>query len=211
MTKIKLLIVLATLSLGLVSVSAQTGTNAPSIWTDLEQVGLDLYNASPTNLGFYPYGTYVLSAHKAGGGLALVYDVNPTDTLKVGVLAGVDYIDQFLGLNGGVQISLPIHPLARYGLTNFAVVPVAISALGTPLQGTSNNGGIETINSAGLALEFGHFLGGRFSAGGLYGTRTGAGGAASSGTTPGGGYPLPKSTTYNGGYLNFFIGWQRGF
>jgi hypothetical protein len=192
MTKIKLIAALFALFTSTACLLAQSGTNPPSITSGLLQIGSAIYNDAPTNLGFYPYGTYVLSAKKAGGGLALVYNVNPDDAIKVGVLAGVDYIDRLLGVNGGVQLSLPIHPLAAYGNTNFALVPLAISAIGTPLQGTSNNDGIETINSVGLALEFGHFLGGRFSLGGLYGTRTGAG-------------------AYNGGYLNGFLGWQKKF
>ena len=101
-------------------------------------------------------------------------------------------MDLFVGINGGIQLQLPLHPLTNYGYPNFELTPFGVSAAGSPFQGTSNNNGLETIQSAGLKLGFGHLWGGDFGVGVLYGTRTGAG-------------------TYSGGYLNGFLGWQKGF
>lgn len=172
---------------------AALGTSSQSalglIGSGLLKLGETVISTSPTNFAVAPYGTYVVDKKKFGFGLAGVYNVNN----YFGAVVAVDYVDQFLGVTGGIQLQLPTHPLAHFGLTNFMVMPFVISAVGTSLQGGgSGNGGVQTINTAGIDTHFGHLWGGQFLVGGAYGTRTGAG-------------------AYSGGYLNGFIGWKKGF
>lgn len=174
-----------------VTTRADTTNAAPTTiaLADLLDIGKIIVNAAPTNLAIGPYGTYVVKPKKFGYGLLAVYNFNN----YVGAVAGVDHVDQFLSLSGGIQLQAPIHPLERFGYTNFVTTPFVISALGTPFGGAGNsNGGVETINSAGLALSFGHVFGGRFSLAGAAGTRSGVG-------------------AYDGTYINFWTGWKRTF
>lgn len=190
MNKLKTLALIGMASLLAMVTQAQTNTvPQPSIGSGLLTIGEAIYNASPTNFAIAPYGTYVVSAHKFGYGLLAAYNVSQ----HIGIVAGIDHIDQFLGVNGGIQLSLPLRPLARFGFTNLVVTPFVISALGTPFGGAGNaNGGLQTINSAGADIAIGHVLGGRFILGAAAGTRTGAG-------------------AYGGEYINAFFGYKRGF
>lgn len=149
-----------------------------------------IYNAMPTNLAIAPYGTYVVQPKKFGYGLAVAYNFNLSQTIQAGPIIALDHVDNFLGFSGGITAQATIHPFASLGATNFAIVPFAISAVGTPLAGSgSSNGGLETENSGGLLVNFGHVLGGHFFAGGTYGTRTGAG-------------------AYSGPYIHGTAGWS---
>lgn len=155
----------------------------------LLQLGGAILNATPTNLALAPYATYVSKPKKWGYGLLLAYNFNN----YVGVITGVDHVDQFLAVSGGIQLSYPVHPFASLGLPNVELRPFAGTELGTALQGTGvNNGGIQTINFAGAAIDFGHVLSGHFFIAGAGGTRTGAG-------------------SFSGLYCYGSAGWSKGF
>lgn len=170
------------------------GTNSESalglIGRGILSLALGVIDKTPTNFAIAPYATYAVDAKKFGGGIAGVYNVNN----YFGAVVAVDYIGgQFLGVSGGIQIQMLIHPLSSFGVTNFSLTPFAISAVGTSLQGGGGgNGAVQTIETAGLDAHFGHLWGGQFLVGGAYGTRSGAG-------------------AYSGGYINAFIGWKKGF
>lgn len=129
---------------------------------------------------------------KFGGGLLAAYNLSLGPVMG-GPAVAVDYVDSFTAFNGGVNFGLPIKPLSFLGMTNFAVVPTTIDMVGTPLGGTGNTSAtVETAVSGGAYFSFGHVWGGSLFAGGLYGTRSGAG-------------------AYNGTYLNGFGGWTKSF
>jgi len=174
---------------------AVLGTNSQSdlglIGHGLLDLGLKLYDAVPTNITVAPYGTYVLSQKKFGYGLGVGYNLS-LGPVSGGPIVLVDHVDQFLAFSGGVTLQADLHPLAHWGINSFTVTPFGITAVGTPLGGAGgNNGGLQTINSLGADVKFGHLWGGQFLVGGAYGTRTGAG-------------------AYSGGYINGFFGWKKG-
>jgi hypothetical protein len=171
------------------------GTNSQSglglIGSGILRLGLQLYDAVPTNITVAPYGTYVMSQKKFGYGLGVAYNLS-LGPVQGGPILLVDHVDSFLAFSGGLTLQADIHPLAHWGITSFTVTPFGITAVGTPLGGAGgNNGGLQTINSLGADIKFGHLWGGQWLIGGAYGTRTGAG-------------------AYSGGYINGFAGWKKG-
>lgn len=173
------------------------GTNSQSdlglIARGVLGLGRQVIDAMPTNLTVAPYGTYVLQPKKFGYGVGIAYNLSLNDTFSGGPIVLLDHVDTYMAFSGGVTLQADLHPLAWFGVQNstFSVTPFGITAIGTPLSGAGvSNGGVQTINSVGADIKFGHLWGGRYVIGGAYGTRTGAG-------------------AYNGGYINGFAGWQR--
>lgn len=164
------------------------------------QLGEGVIDAMPTNIAIAPYATVVLDAKdstgktstKIGGGVLVAYNLS-LGPIQGGPAVAVDYVNQFMAFNGGLSLSAPIHPFAFMGWTSFSFVPTTIDMVGTPLAGSGgSSSAIETATSGGAYLGFGHVFGGSFFAGGLYGTRSGAG-------------------AYSGNYLNLFAGWTKHF
>ena len=163
--------------------SVSTNSALVNIGTGLLQIGESIYNAAPTNFAVAPYGTYVVNAKKWGYGLLAAWNVNQ----NLGVVAGVDHVDTFLAFNGGLQLKLPVKV---FGVT---ATPFAITAIGMPFAGAgADNGGVQTILSAGAAVDVAKFWGGTLSVVGAYGSRGGAG-------------------AYGGGYANAALAWRKGF
>lgn len=174
---------------------AALGTNSQTslglIGTGLFRLGQQIIDATPTNIVIAPYGTYVMQPKKFGYGIGVAYNIS-LGPVQAGPIILIDHVDEFLAFNGGLTLQADIHPLAHWGITSFVLTPFGITAAGTSLGGAGkNNGGIQTINSAGADIKFGHIWGGQWLIGGAYGTRTGAG-------------------AYSGAYLNGFAGWKRG-
>ena len=169
---------------------AQTSTNgnafsqaASALWNNLK---------SATNYAVAPYATYAPKAPtKFGGGALVIYNVNQ----YVGAGAGIDWLGQFNLFSGNLELKLPTHPFKTLGgnLATLEVTPFVLGGIGTPTAGAGNaNGGLSTIRDIGLQLKFGHLWGGQFSAGGTYGSWSGAG--------------LYDVVRYHG-----FVAWQKGF
>lgn len=136
-------------------------------------IGKGIYSAMPTNNDVAIYGTYVFKPKKFGFGALDAYNISN----GIGIVGGVDYIDTFVGVNGGIQIK------RTFVWHGFDATLFGISALLTPLKGGGDaNGGLGTANSLGVDLR----LYVKLHAGGLYGTRTGAG-------------------SYGGGYANAYF------
>ena len=168
----------------------QASTNGSAI----SQAASALWNnlKSATNYAIAPYATYAPKAPtKFGGGALLIYNVNQ----YVGTGIGVDWLGQFNLFSGNLELKLPTHPFTALG-GNWAaieVTPFVLGGIGTPTSGAgSANGGLSTIRDVGLQIKFGHLWGGQFSAGGTYGSWSGAG--------------LYDVVRYHG-----FVAWQKGF
>jgi hypothetical protein len=147
---------------------------------------------SATNYAIAPYATYAPKAPtKWGGGVLAIYNVSK----YFGAGVGVDWLGSFSLVSGNIQLKLPTHPLASLG-GNWAVLeftPFAIGGIGTPFSGAgSANGGISTIEDAGLQIKFGHLWGGQFGVEGTYGRWTGSG-------------------PYDVARMHAAVSWQKGF
>ena len=169
---------------------------ALAIWIGVVLLLLSLLAASgqtnnitlpPKNAHFVSalaYGTYIEEAKKWGGGVLGIYNFNT----NVGAVFGLDYVDQFMAVNGGIALQLPLYPLQSLGYTNFMLTPYVMTAAGTSVSGAGDqNGNVQSIYSAGAKLDLFSVKGHSVYAGGGYGTRTGAG-------------------SYAGRYLNVFLG-----
>src|SRR5208283_2408985 len=79
-------------------------------------------------------------------------------------------------LRGGVQLQLPMHPLAFTGvpaLTNLTGTPYVADCLATPTKGTSNTGGVGNILVTGIDVSLLPVKNLELRAGGGYENRTG--------------------------------------
>ena len=188
------LVALAALALFTTPIKAQTNapvasTNPPAdFWTgigiSLNSLGL---SSNPSNYaGAVTFGKSV-SKDQYSGSLIVVENVNN----NLGVIAGFDHL--WLGgktgsanlVSGGLTLKAQVHPLRwAYSLvstnqTSWAYTLTGtmfgVSMVGTPMNGTSNDGGLCAINRAGLNLDMIKVGKVQLSIGGDYGNRTGAG------------------------------------
>lgn len=124
-----------------------------------------------TNFAVAPYGTYAPSAPtKVGFGIMGLYNLN--QYVAGGV--GIDWLGQFSMVSGNVQLQLPLYPLAHWGFPKLKVTPIVLGGIGKPMTGP-NKGNVSTIADIGGYVSFGHWLGGVFNAGLVWGKWTGAG------------------------------------
>lgn len=127
---------------------------------------------SLTNIGLtigYEHG--IAGQHVKNGAFALLlYNFNE----NIGAGIGVDWFGSFQQVSATVQLQIPVAPLAMFGVTNKFLVPWVSQAIGAPIAGTTTVSAT-AITAAGADINFGHWLGGQFFAGGGYGNRAGAG------------------------------------
>ena len=184
MKKIALIIGLALVA-GFNSLNAQT-----NLWGDLGNIAGDLgLSSNPTN---YAVATFV-GASETGGklsaGLIVVENVNN----YIGAVAGIDHLwfggktDSANIINGGITLQAPMYPVRTVfkwvGLSlgtntwayNERVTPFNLALVGTPVNGTSNDGGLCGINRTGINFDLVNVKGFEFGASIDHGTRTGAG------------------------------------
>jgi hypothetical protein len=139
--------------------------------------------ADPTNYaGFVFYGRS-LKGNQSAIGLGVIEDVNN----YVGVAAGLDTLrgggktDSANIVAGGFSLKLPSHPLkfmssdTNSWFQTFTATTFGLALVGTPVNGTSNNGGLAAINRVGENLDLFKFKRLQLGLGIDYGNRTGAG------------------------------------
>lgn len=151
-----------------------------------------------TNYTVDPYVTYAPNAPtKIGGGILGIYNFNQ----NAGAGIGLDWLGQFSLVSGNLTLKAPFHVATVFpSLTsaswyqNLVVTPFVLGGVGTPYSGNGHfNGSPMVISDVGGAVQFGHFLGGRFDAGGAWGKWIGSG-------------PYGNITRYH-----FFVGFTHGF
>lgn len=194
--KLKLLFITIIASCASLLNAQTTSTNVPNLMGDfgniLKDVGL---SSNPSNYAaalFMGIKTIKNDDGKrpVSSGLVIVENVNN----YVGIAGGIDHL--WLGgkpgsaniVSGGLSLKAPFYPLRMgagfFGINlgtntwayNFLATPYAIVLIGTPINGTGNDGGLATINRAGANLDLYTFKGGwKLGLGGDFGNRTGAG------------------------------------
>lgn len=177
-----------------------------NLWTDAGTLVGDLgLHANPTNL-VADAGVGIGTHGKLAAWFVVAENIND----NVGVIAGVDHL-WFGGkagnaniVSGGLTIKAPIFPIrvgASYlGISiatntwaySFEATPFVISLVGTPLGGTSNNGGLALINRAGVDFNWYDLDGWKFGTSFDFGNRSGAG-------------------AYNGNYFDLGLSVTKGF
>lgn len=140
--------------------------------------------AGSTNGAFLFGGGRGLAGNKNVAFVDYLYNLNQ----NAGLLFGYDYLfsnskslqSSANVVKGGFNLQANIRPLQRFGLTNFIITPFAAILIATPLNGTSNNGGIGQIALTGVDWESSSFKIFNFPikahVGGFYENRTGQGG-----------------------------------
>jgi len=148
-------------------------TNLPTP-TTFDKVLADI--GAITNFAIEPYATYAPKGQaKWGGGLFVVYDVNPQDLVNVGLGLGADWLGQLSLVNANVSLQMPFHPLPSQFPT-LELIPVTIAGVGTAYSGNGNfNGAASVVTDAGVFAKFGHIGGGQFNIGVLWGKWQGSG------------------------------------
>jgi len=185
--KLKLTLTLAALLCFAGYSPAQTITNATKLDDIIGELG------GMTNFAVEPYATYAPKApEKWGGGVLLAYDVNPQDSLQVGIALGLDWLGSFSLVSGNVSLSAPFHPMPST-LKTLTISPFVLVGIATPYSGDGHfNGTAATVEDIGAYLRFGHAFGGQFNIGAWYGQWTGV-------------WP------YDVKRYHMFAGWQHGF
>ncbi len=56
-------------------------------------------------------------------------------------------------IKGGLNLQTKIYPFKNFGATNFFITPYAFVLIATPIEGTSNNGGIGQLAGTGISFE----------------------------------------------------------
>jgi hypothetical protein len=191
---------------------AQESVPAPTPPSSLTQTATDIYNGVkgllPSNLGsitnwaIAPYVTYAPKApagNSIGGGIFGMYNLNVTgDHVAVGL--AVDYLGQFSLISGQCALKTTTHPLAYVPILkdyqwarDLEDTPFVLGGVAKPLSGTGNNvGSVVVVADAGNQIQFGHFQGGRFGAGIVWGKWLNAG-------------------DYSMARYHLFLSWQKGF
>lgn len=147
-----------------------------------------------TNWALQPYLTYApdikASSSKVGGGVLALYNIND----YMGAAAGIDYLGRFslLSANATLKYSVKVNQYIQLpeALDNLTLTPFVLGGIGTPFGGNSSQAA--TIWDVGAAVQFGHFLGGKFNTGAAYGAWENAG-------------------DYSGKRYHIFVGWSKGF
>ena len=175
-----ILIGLAALLLAGITCQAQ-GTNLISdIGNVLGDVGL---SSNPSNYAAAIFVGRSLTKNQTTAGLVVIENVNN----NVGIAAGIDHLwgggstDSANIVAGGLTLKAATHPLTFLSSdTNswthsLTLTPYAIALVGTPINGTGNNGGLCAVNRAGANVDIYNFKGWELGAGMDYGNRVGAG------------------------------------
>ena len=200
---IKLTALAVALCGGLFTATAQTNNTAGPVQTNLLgslgnptiQAGFqEIVDAigSATNYAIAPYVTYapgIAAKQKIGGGILGIYNLND----YVGTALGLDWLGQFTLVSGNVTLQVPVYPFRNSQiafLRPVMITPFGILGIGHPFSGTSS--GVTEILDAGGAVNFGHFLGGKFGVGFTWGKWSNAG-------------------NYSGTRYHAFVDWQMGF
>lgn len=198
----KKIIAITLISLSALVVLAQTNSLTTDLGNVLGDVGL---STNPTNWAVVPFvgaGTH----GKLAAGLLGIENVNQ----NVGVVGGIDHLwfggksgDANL-VSGGVTLKAVIYPVRQVcsvaGINlatntwaySLKATPFALALVGTPMNGTSNNGGLAGIYRGGADLDVYSVHGWNIGIGIDYGNRTGAG-------------------AYSGNYIDFFAAISKGF
>lgn len=168
-------------------------TNAPAelgatadIGNLLKDIGL---SSNPTNYFAAPFIGHSLTGNKLSAGLVIGENINN----NVGVVGGIDHL-WFGGktgsanmVSGGISLKAPFYPIrAAFGFLkidlatnswsyNFRAIPYVLTMVATPLNGTSNDGGLAAINRTGANFDIYNLKGFEIGAGIDYGNRIGAG------------------------------------
>lgn len=159
-------------------------TSAPSlgggIKESLASVGLV---TDPTNYAAAVFYGRSLKGNQSAAGLVVIENVND----YIGVAAGIDTLwgggkeNSANIVAGGFSLKDSTHPLkflssdTNSWFQTFTATPFAIALVGTPINGTSNDGGLAAINRAGVNLDLFAVKRLQFGLGIDYGNRTGAG------------------------------------
>lgn len=189
------------------AVSAQTNSDSHllgDLGNILNDVGL---STNPTNYAIVPFGGVSVGGQtRLAAGLLAIENVNN----NVGVVGGIDHL-WFGGktgnanlVSGGLTLKTSLYPfrdVAQYiglslGTNTWAygvkATPYVVALVGTPVNGTSNNGGLCAINRAGVDVDIYTVKGWNFGVGADYGNRSGAG-------------------AYSGNYVDFIFSLSKGF
>lgn len=174
MTKIKHLFIVLTLSVLTLSAKSQ------DLNTDLQNLFADTIGSS--NMVYAPFFARKLTGNADEAGLLGFYNFNNNVAAGIGIAhlwqpSGGQASSTFT-LSVGLSLRADIYPLKVFGLTNFAVEPFGITAVGTPVNG-ENHGNLMNANRIGAAVQIYKFNAGKniitFNAGAFYGNQTGTG------------------------------------
>jgi hypothetical protein len=136
-TSFRNLSILAALCFSTCLGSAQTNPPASTLWDFL---------TTGSNYWAVPYGTYSVSGHGVGGGLALGYKATE-------ILNPVVRLDYFGGQFWMPSLTAQLQP-PRTFMGKIPVIPFAIAGAATPISGNgAGNGTFVTILGAGVAVK----------------------------------------------------------
>jgi hypothetical protein len=112
------------------------------------------------------------------GGFDYIYSFNSNAGLVLGgdVTWGNGRQTSANILKGGIDLKADVYPFKNFGATNFFVTPFVSVLIATPLNGTSNNGGIGQLTVTGASYEHSFTKNLSLEVGGFYENVTGEGG-----------------------------------
>ena len=135
----------------LTGITAFGQTNSPTDTNSSTTISLDTFKPliTASNWIVVPYATYAPDAPtKIGGGVLALYNVNQF----VGGGVGVDWLGHFSLVSGNLSLKYPIN-VNLFG-KSYTLSPFALGGVATATGGAgSNNGGISTIEGAGVAAD----------------------------------------------------------
>lgn len=148
------------------------GSLGTALYNGIEQSGL----ADATNYAPVAYGTYAPKAvNKLGGGAAVAFNFPALTGTNgsIGTLFGADWLGGWSMVNANVTLKAKTRPL-NIKLLSFLpdsvrlvqVEPVAIVGMWKSMGGASGGG---TLWDLGADVDFGHWMGGQFTAGATWG------------------------------------------
>ena len=165
------------------TMSTNVLANTTSSWTSIESVLGSLgISTNPTNYALATGAGFGPNSEVAAWAV-LTMNVNN----YVGTVLGVDHL--WYGgkkgsaniVSGGLNLSIATHPLQWFTSStntwayNLKVTPFALAMVGSPLNGTSNDGGLCAVNRVGANVDIFSFSGWNVGALLDYGNRVGAG------------------------------------
>lgn len=131
--------------------TAATGTNAPDSAL-FGNTGSTLWDFATTGSNYWaaPYGTFGVSSHTAGGGIAVGYHISDV----VNPVLRLDYFDGSFWMP---SLTAQLQP-PRQLMGKIPVIPFGIAGMATPIAGAgTGNGSLVTILGAGAALKLDAF------------------------------------------------------
>jgi hypothetical protein len=164
------------LTIGLAAFLLAGITQAQTNVTALDPILQQMMGGAITNVTVDPYATYAPSAPtKWGGGILIVYNINPNGLVQVGPALGADWLGDLSLVSGNMTLSAPFHPFPSK-LPSFVIIPIGLVGIHTAYSGNGKfNGDAGTVVDAGAMFHFGHFLGAPMNAGACYGKWSGVG------------------------------------